>query len=298
MKLVFKTPAKINLGLSILGKRPDGYHELETLFQMVSLFDQIELEQLPTGIEIECDMPGIPLDDSNLAVKAAKLVQETWPNKAKGVHIRLSKKIPSGAGLAGGSGNAAGVLMGLNALWDLGVDRKELIPLANRLGSDVAFFLTAPCALGRGRGEQLEAIQTIKKFPVVLVYPGFPIATSWVYQNLKLELTKKPKDISILLQFLSQSKIGLLGKKLYNDLESVVLKRYPEIQVIKARLMAQGADGVLLSGSGSTVFALFDDPVRARATIADIDRGDGKQFLTETITSFSEFLPGEILDRL
>jgi 4-diphosphocytidyl-2-C-methyl-D-erythritol kinase len=296
MKLVFKSPAKINLGLHILSKRPDGYHELETLFQMVSLYDQIELELLPKGIEIECDMPGIPVDDSNLAVKAAKLVQEAWPKQAKGVRIRLSKKIPAGAGLAGGSGNAAGVLMGLNVLWDLGVGRKELIPLANRLGSDIAFFLTAPCALGRGRGEILEAIETTKKFAVILVYPGFPVSTPWVYQNLNFELTKKPKNISISKQFLSQSKIRLLGERLYNDLEPVVVKRYPEIQVIKAKLMAQGADGVLLSGSGSTVFALFEDPERASAV--DIGQGNGKQFLTETITSFSEFLPGEILDRL
>ena len=190
VKLILKTPAKINLGLHIHHKRRDGYHELETLLQMVSLYDELELESLASGIELECGTPGIPTDDTNLAYRAAHLLQKTCKAGGRGVRIRLKKKIPSGAGLGGGSGNAAGVLLGLNRLWDLKMSRSHLVSLAAELGSDVPFFLTAPCALGTGRGERLESLTPSPKFQVLLVFPGFPVSTSWVYQDLKLKCVR------------------------------------------------------------------------------------------------------------
>ena len=295
MKLKFKTPAKVNLGLHVHGKREDGFHELETIFQMVSLFDDVELELLSSGIKLECDTPGIPTDDTNLVCKAALLLRKSYQVEGKGVSIRLKKKIPFGAGLGGGSGNAAGVLMGLNRLWDLNIDREKLFTLAAELGSDVPFFLTSPCALGKGRGERLKVLETCSKFQVLLVFPGFPIATSWVYQNLRLKLTKRPNNISILRKNLSLSDITSLGSQLYNDLESVVIQKFPEVKVVKDELWAWGALGVLLSGSGSTVFGIFDDPEKAQVACASLN-GDWERVVTETIESFTEFYPEEILN--
>jgi len=295
MKLKFKTPAKVNLGLHVHGKREAGFHELETIFQMVSLFDDVELELLSSGIKLECDMPGIPTDDTNLACKAALLLRKSYQVEGKGVSIRLKKKIPFGAGLGGGSGNAAGVLMGLNRLWDLNIGREKLFTLAAKLGSDVPFFLTSPCALGKGRGERLKVLEPCSKFQVLLVFPGFPIATSWVYQNLRLKLTKRPNNISILRKNLSLSDITSLGSQLYNDLESVVIQKFPEVKVVKDELWAWGALGVLLSGSGSTVFGIFDDPEKAQVACASLN-GDWERVVTETIESFTEFYPEEILN--
>lgn len=295
MKLKFKTPAKVNLGLHIHRKRRDGFHELETILQMVSLYDELELETLSSGIELKCDTPGIPTDDTNLAFKAALLLQESFQVKDRGVRIRLKKNIPFGAGLGGGSSNAAGVLMGLNRLWDLNVRQEKLSILSSELGSDVPFFLTSPRAVGMGRGEQLEALETHSKFQVLLVFPGFPVSTLWVYQNLELKLTKRENNIRIWRKNLSLSDIAGLGSQLYNDLEPVIIQRFPEIQIIKGELQAQGALGVLLSGSGSTVYGIFDDPEKADAACSGLN-GDWERVVTETIGSFSEFLPGEILN--
>ena len=295
MKIKFKTPAKINLGLHIHGKREDGFHELETIFQMVSLYDDVELELLSSGIKLECDTPGVPTDDTNLACKAALLLRQAYQVEGKGVSIRLKKNIPFGAGLGGGSGNAAGVLMGLNRLWNLKIEREKLSKLAAELGSDVPFFLTSPCALGMGRGEQLGSLKPCAKFQVLLVFPGFPVATSWVYQNLKLKLTKRENNISILRKNLSLSDITSLGSRLYNDLEPVVIQRFPEVQVVKDELKAWGALGVLLSGSGSTVFGIFDDPEKARVACAGLN-GTWERVLVETIESLTEFYPEDILN--
>ena len=295
MKLKFKTPAKVNLGLHIHRKRKDGFHELETILQMVSLYDELELESLSSGIELKCDTPGIPLDNTNLVFKAALLLKKTYQVKDRGVRIRLKKNIPFGAGLGGGSGNAAGTLMGLNRLWDLNVKQEKLSALSSQLGSDVPFFLTSPRALGVGRGEQLQVLESNSKFQVLLVFPGFPVSTPWVYQNLKLKLTKRENNISILRKNLSLSDIAGLGSQLYNDLEPVVIQRFPEIQIIKDDLLARGALGVLLSGSGSTVYGIFDDPEKANAASICLN-GCWDRIVTETIGSFSEFLPEEILN--
>ena len=295
MKIKFKTPAKINLGLHIHGKREDGFHELETIFQMVSLYDDVELELLSSGIKLECDTPGVPTDDTNLVCKAALLLRQAYQVEGKGVSIRLKKNIPFGAGLGGGSGNAAGVLMGLNRLWDLKIEREKLSKLAAELGSDVPFFLTSPCALGMGRGEQLKVLKPCAKFQVLLVFPGFPVATSWAYQNLKLKLTKRENNISILRKNLSLSDITSLGSRLYNDLEPVVIQRFPEVQVVKDELGAWGALGVLLSGSGSTVFGIFDDPEKARVACAGLN-GTWERVIVETIESLTEFCPEDILN--
>ena len=297
MKLVFKTPAKINLGLFILGKRPDGYHDLETLFQMVSLYDTVELEPLENGIELVCDDPKVPTDESNLMIRAARLLQEAVPEKSGlGCRMVLKKKIPMEAGLGGGSGNAAGVLIGLNRLWDMQLKPDELSRIAAQLGSDIPFFLCAPSALGQGRGERLTPLQSPKKFHVILVFPRVSMATAEVYQALNFDLTKNSKNINILREFLSQSNIASLGAHLQNDLEPIVFKRIPVVASIKQKLDSLDADGTLLSGSGSTVFGIFEDSQKAEEAYARCCEEDWDTFLTETVSSFSEYMPENLLN--
>ena len=294
-KLQFKTPAKINLGLHIHKKREDGFHELETLFQMVAWFDEMEMEGAPEKVELFCDAPGIPNDESNLVIKAARLLQNNFPGKCDGVKIKLQKNIPSGAGLGGGSGNAAGALLALNILWNLKIPRDDLISMASELGSDVPFFLMSPCAIGTGKGEILQPVENPISFYILMIYPGFPISTPWVYGNLKLKLTKSENNISILKNFLMRSEFAQLGAALYNDLESVVFKRYPEILRIKNELLSSGAGGSLLSGSGSTVFGIFENPEIAKKALARFTGGKYRVCLAKSITRFSEFFPKEMI---
>jgi 4-diphosphocytidyl-2-C-methyl-D-erythritol kinase len=294
-KLKFKTPAKINLGLHIHKKRDDGFHELETLFQMVAWFDEVELEETQGNVELFCDTPGIPNDETNLVVKAARLLQNHFPGKCGGVKIKLKKNIPSGAGLGGGSGNAAGVLLALNLLWNLKIPRGDLISMASELGSDVPFFLMSPCAIGVGKGEILQPVESPISFYILMIYPGFPISTPWVYGNLKLKLTKSENNISILKNFIMRSEFAQLGAALYNDLEPVVFKRYPEILRIKNELLNSGAEGALLSGSGSTVFGIFDNPEIAKKALVRFTGGKHRVFLAKSITRFSEFFPKEMI---
>jgi 4-diphosphocytidyl-2-C-methyl-D-erythritol kinase len=294
MKLEIRTPAKINLGLKILGKREDGYHELETLFQMVDFYDHLEFENIPAGIQLECDTPGIPVDSSNLVWRAAEALKE-GRKEVSGVLIRLTKKIPSGAGLGGGSGNAAGALLALNKLWDLKLTRPQLQKIGATLGSDIPFFLESPCALGQGRGERLTALQGAEKFDVLLVSPHFPISTAEVYGRLKWGLTNSGNDISILRKFLSKSNVQELARCLFNDLEPGVIEKYPQIQEIKGALIGLGACGALLSGSGSTVFGVFSESQKAEKALVNFPKGDWDLKLCKTLKSFADFLPDEIL---
>lgn len=293
--LVFKTPAKVNLGLHILGKREDGFHELETLFQMVNWCDEIRMEWLPEGLDLVCNEPDIPIDERNLVIKAARLLQTRFPDQCQGAKIHLTKNIPHGAGLGGGSGNAAGTLLALNSLWGLELKRQDLILLASELGSDVPFFLLSPCAIGRGRGEILEPVRNPIKFYILMVYPGFPISTAGVFGNLKLKLTKRENNISILKKFLMQSEFAQLGAAWINDLEPIVFQEYPEIFEIKKEMLALGAKGALLSGSGSTVFGIFDNPETAKTVYARFKGGEFRVFLAESVANLSELYPEEVL---
>lgn len=296
MKLEFKSPAKINLGLFVVDKREDGYHNIETLFQMVSLYDELSVETRDSGIDLQCEGGGIAADEDNLAFRAARLLQETVPEaRDQGCAIRLKKNIPAGAGLGGGSGNAALVLCALNRLWDLKLTRETLQSLSAQLGSDVPFFLASPAAVGSGRGEILKSVKPIEKFNVIVVFPRLHIATSEVYRALNLDLTTPRKNISILLKFFSESDVTSLGKHLQNDLEPFVLKGFPEVQAVRDRLASLSPEGVLLSGSGSAVFALFQDREQAEEAMAQLHGADWDIYLTETVSSFSEFLPDPLL---
>ena len=291
----FKTPAKVNFGLHILGKREDGFHELESLFQMVNWCDEIKIECLSRGLELFCNQPDIPTDEGNLVIKAAHILQTRYPERCKGARIHLNKNIPHGAGLGGGSGNAAGVLLGLDFLWGLKLKREDLVSVASELGSDVPFFLFSPCAIGRGRGEILEPVKNSIRFYVLMVYPGFAVPTALVYGNLKLKLTKRENNISILKNFLLQSEFAQLGATWSNDLELFVFKEYPGLSGIKKEMLALGAKGALLSGSGSTVFGIFDNPETANSAHTRLDRGKFMLFLAESVVNLSELYPEEML---
>ncbi|MEW5800876.1 MAG: 4-(cytidine 5'-diphospho)-2-C-methyl-D-erythritol kinase [bacterium] len=279
-------PAKINLGLSVLRKRDDGYHEIRTLFQAVSLCDELELEPIPKGIELTLEGEGIPNDQENIAWKAAESFLSRLRVSA-GVHIRLRKNIPVAAGLGGGSSDAAAVLKGLSRLFSFSLPRNELLEMGRHLGADVPFFLFGNSALGEGTGAILSSISALPQSWIVIINPGFPISTKWVYDHASLLLTKKPDHINMVKYFLRENDLPRIGYYLHNDLEAVVLKRYPIINELKNRLLSAGAVGAVMSGSGASVFGLFADrPLADQAFNRMRREGNGwKIFLTEPLSN-------------
>ncbi|MDJ0780414.1 MAG: 4-(cytidine 5'-diphospho)-2-C-methyl-D-erythritol kinase [Desulfosarcinaceae bacterium] len=265
-------PAKINLFLRVLGRRPDGYHEIESLFCPVGLYDHITLSPAD-GVQINCDAAHVPCDERNLAHRAAirflhALAESGQPPPlflAKGVHIDLQKEIPVGAGLGGGSSDAAAVLKGLNAICGCPFDLDHLRRLALSLGADCPFFIDARPALATGIGEQLTIFHSLPKLYAIIIYPGIHTATADVYKKLKLGLTKQQKKISY---FTFTGPEFDARRHLINDLETVTENDHPEIQTAKTDLRQSGALGVLMSGSGSSVFGLFHAESAARRALA------------------------------
>jgi 4-diphosphocytidyl-2-C-methyl-D-erythritol kinase len=275
------SPAKINLFLHICGKRPDGYHELFSLMCRITLFDKLWLQiGRGTTIEIHCSHPDIPTDDTNLAHRAACLFQSKL-DSAQGVNIHLEKNIPVAAGLGGGSSNAASVLMALNTYYERPFSREQLMELGLTLGADVPFFIFQKPAIARGIGEKLEIFEAALPYHILLLYHGFNVSTAETYQNLKFGLTndqKKPTSNSL-------KRIGFNpAHHLTNDLERVTVPRYPEIGLAKEKLLNLGAIGALMSGSGPTVFGLFDNAETAKSARQSLTADKDLQlFLVEPI---------------
>jgi 4-diphosphocytidyl-2-C-methyl-D-erythritol kinase len=249
--------AKINWTLDVLFKREDGYHELRTIYQTVSLHDELRLSETSGAIEIACDDPRVPCDETNLAFKAALLLREVT-GTSKGARIEIEKRIPVAAGLGGGSSNAAATLMGLIKLWKIEIEESELIRIAASLGSDVPFFLIGGTALGVGRGEEVYPIEEVHSEHLLLVNPGFAVSTREAYENL-LRLTTSEAANIIPFTLLAAKGISELPLVARNDLEEPVLAAYPEISEVKQRLLSLGARHALMSGSGATVFGVFDN---------------------------------------
>ncbi len=255
------SPAKINLILKILGKRADGYHELYTLMQPVSLFDKISIETDDgDGIFLECPNSNIPSDSSNLAFRAASLFLKKTDIKSS-ISIKIEKSIPVGAGLGGGSSNAATVLISLNTLLKAGLGDEELKDMAAEIGSDVPFFIMKSAAIGTGRGEVLRGLK-VPSLYYVLINPGFSVSTRWVYDNL--DLTNRPENNILFHSDRLFESAKTLVDNLTNDLEAVTMRKFPEIMRLKGLLLESGAMGALMSGSGPTVFGLFTEEERAR----------------------------------
>ncbi len=274
------SPAKINLFLKITGRRPDGYHDLVSLMGSISLQDRIVLRTGAAAITVTCSFPGVPEDRSNLAVQAAELFYEQHPSSDR-VAIEIEKQIPVGAGLGGGSSNAATVLRGLNAHYGQPFSVDQLIRMGASIGADVPFFLYGRPALATGVGECLTAYDGLDRWKVVVIYPGFSIPTASVYKKLNLGLTKCENHLKAF--FLKQD--GFFpAQHLCNDLETVVIPRYPEIAAVKKKLLENGAEGALMSGSGSSVFGMFADSQTARlAGKALASHCDGAVFVADLL---------------
>jgi len=254
------SPAKINILLKVLGKRADGYHELYTLMEPISLFDKISIEANEgESISIECAQSEVPSDNSNLAGRAAELFLEKT-GLTKALAIKIDKSIPVGAGLGGGSSNAASVLMALNEMLDTGLPDDELKKMGSEIGSDVPFFILKGPAVATGRGEVLRRVSLPGLF-YILINPGFSVSTKWVYGNL--DLTNNPENNILFYSDRIFESVATLVDNLTNDLETVTLTKFPEISGLKKLLMESGATGVLMSGSGPTVFGLFTEEKRA-----------------------------------
>jgi 4-diphosphocytidyl-2-C-methyl-D-erythritol kinase len=273
---------KVNLLLNILGRRPDGYHELETLFLPVPLCDVLSFEKGASGIRLTCDNPTLPVDDSNLVVRAARRFFEAAGLNDAGVNIHLEKRIPLAAGLGGGSGNAAQTLLSLNTLFDRPVDDQRIDELAAGLGSDVNFFLQNGPALASGRGERIEPLppfDALRGCAILLYHPGFGISTAWAYKALAehpQQLNGIPGRAKHLAGLFREGRIDEAGRSLYNSLEAPALEKFPILELYQEFFREHGAFGALMSGSGSTTFALFRGLSAAQAAIEPFEAEFGK----------------------
>jgi len=286
--ITLHSPAKINLCLSVLGRRPDGYHEVEMLMQMVGLFDEVTVSLGGTGISVRCDSLAVPSGEGNIAWKAAAEMLRI-SSKEAGLAIEIKKNIPVAAGLGGGSGNAAAVLVATNRLLGMDFDREQLAEIGARIGMDVPFFFYGPTAIARGRGEILTELPPLTQFWVLLVNPGFETSTAWVYNNVNLRLTKKAGCNKI-----SRLNFRNIAMGLHNDLEPVTSAAHPVINRIKAALLDRGAVGALMSGSGPTVFGIFETETACRAAVDGLSPEGWRLYPVETLTEspLAEFRAG------
>jgi 4-diphosphocytidyl-2-C-methyl-D-erythritol kinase len=267
-------PAKINLYLEILGDRPDGYHELVMILQSIDLADKIDLRAIGTDtIRVRCEHPQVPTDNSNLAYRAAQLMAQQFPDSFAqygGVEITIQKRIPVAAGLAGGSTDAAAVVVGIDLLWQLGLTQSELQELAAQLGSDVPFCVAGGTAIATGRGEQLSPLPSLDSLYVVLgKHRSLSVSTPWAYQTYRqqfgssyvkdrpsLETRAQAVHSGAIVKAIIHEDGVQIGQRLRNDLERIVLPEYPEVSQLRQAFQDSGALGAMMSGSGPTVFGL------------------------------------------
>ena len=287
-EITHQSPAKINLCLSVLGKRPDGYHDVEMLMQMVGLYDEVTVALARNGVTVRCDAAEVPSGEGKIAWKAAREMLRATGSSA-GLAITIKKNIPVAAGLGGGSGNAAAVLAATNRLLGAGLDRAQLAEIGVRIGMDVPFFFYGPTALARGRGEIVTPLPDLPRFWVLLVNPGFETSTAWVYKNVSLGLTKKVDCNKI-----ARLNIPRIAAELHNDLEIVTAAAHPVIRRIREALLARGALGARMSGSGPTVFGIFENEAACRSVANNLSSEGWRLYPVETLSEspFTDHLPG------
>lgn len=273
MRLEKKSLCKVNLLLNVLGKRPDGFHQLETVLHPLKLCDQLTFARAGSDIDLSCSDPNLPTDTGNLAHRAAAAFMQAVKIR-EGVRIHLEKKIPLAAGLGGGSGNAATTLLGLNELFGQPLSATRLNELASALGSDVPFFLQDKPALATGRGEKiqpLDSFSALRGKVFLLIHPGFGVATPWTYRNLArfpAALNGRPGRAQSLISKLQAGDLRAAVGEFYNSLEAPVLEKYPLLVLFLEFLRAHGALAALMSGSGSTTFAIVEN-LDAAGTLVD-----------------------------
>jgi 4-diphosphocytidyl-2-C-methyl-D-erythritol kinase len=272
MTLDKKSPCKVNLLLNILGKRADGFHELETVMHPINVFDEMNFARVTRGFHLTCSDPTLPVDSGNLVHRAATLFFQKTEIR-DGVRIHLEKKLPLAAGLGGGSGNAATTLLGLNEIFGKPLSTQALHNIAAALGSDIPFFLQTKPALATGRGEK---IQSLEFFPALrgaaffLVHPGFGISTAWAYQNLArfpTALNGTPGRAQKLISLLQTADLQAAGAEFYNSLEAPAFEKFPILALYQEFLRANGAAATLMSGSGSTTFAVVPSQTAAESLV-------------------------------
>jgi 4-diphosphocytidyl-2-C-methyl-D-erythritol kinase len=280
MTLEKESPGKVNLLLNILGKRPDGFHELETVIHPVRVFDRLSFARAGRGIQLTCSDPGLPTDPRNLVYRSAELFLQAARSK-EGVRVHLEKRIPLAAGLGGGSGNAATTLLGLNELFGQPLAPAQLQLIAAFLGSDIPFFLQSKPALATGRGERIQALEffpALRGAVFLLIHPGFGIPTPWAYQHLArfpAALNGRSGRAQKLVSLLQTGDLKAAGAEFYNSLEAPALDKYPLLVLFQEFLRAHGAVATLMSGSGSTTFALVQGQAAAETLAEKFKAGFG-----------------------
>ncbi len=270
--ITLSSPAKINLRLNVLGRRSDGYHELLMLMERVSLSDEIELKVVEKGILVTVDSQEVPEGESNIAFRAIKEIM-AYSSRNVGIEVKIKKNIPVAAGMGGGSSNAATVIRGLNQLLKLKLPREKLMMIGAKIGADVPFFLFEAPAIASGIGDQLRKIKKIPKMSFVIINPGFPVSTEWVYKNFTLTGNtpkngngKASSDFNEVPSIFNTKRDVV--KYLHNDLEEVTAKQYPVIEEIKKMLLQNGALASRMTGSGPSVFGIFPDKLTAEKAIS------------------------------
>jgi len=276
--------AKLNLALDVLRRRDDGYHDLSMIMQAIDLCDIVTVRKTAADISMACDNPYIPTDERNIAYKAAKAFMGELIEPF-GVDINIQKKIPIGGGLAGGSANAASVLIGLNKIANLPFDNQKLMEIGKTVGADVPFCIAAQlaegkyCALAEGIGERLTPISPLCDVIYVLVKPKFSVSTKWVYGHLDVSKISKRPDIEQVIAGVEACDIAQIAKNTANVLEGVTIGRYPLIEKLKNDMRSHGARLSLMSGSGSTVFGVFDDKRKAYKAFEHFEKTQGFVFI-------------------
>ena len=269
--VVIKAMAKVNLGLDVLRRRENGYHDVKMVMQTVNLYDTLTISKTENAqIIITTNTGELPLNEDNLIYKAAKLLS-THTGKEYGVKIHLDKQIPIAAGLAGGSTDAAATLLGLNALYDLGLNKEELAKIGVKIGADVPYCIYGGTCLSEGIGEVLTKLPDAPDCFVVIAKPGIGVSTKYVYENLHIEAVKDHPDIDGMIDAIKADNLDGVAQKMENVLETVTIKRYPEIAVMKECLLENGAENALMSGSGPTVFGIFKEEEKAKRALFKLE---------------------------
>ena len=265
-----KALAKINLGLDVVRRREDGYHEVRMIMQTIHLYDRLKITKMKTpGIEIHSNLPFLPVNENNLVYKAGKLLMDEFGIR-EGVRVDLLKRIPVAAGMAGGSSDAAAMLYGMNQLFGLKLSRQALMERGVTIGADVPYCLMRGTALAEGIGEKLKQLPPMVKCPVLIAKPQISVSTKFVYQNLKLDEHTVHPDIDRLIQDIRNKDLQAAAGDMGNVLETVTIPNYPVIAQIKEQMMHSGAVNSMMSGSGPTVFGLFENEKQAKKAYDDM----------------------------
>ena len=277
-----KAYGKVNISLDVVGKREDGYHLLSMIMQNIDLYDEIEVEKQECGIILECNKSYVPVDNRNLAYKAAEIFKERY-DIVDGVKINIEKNIPVSAGLAGGSTDAAAVLKVMNKLFNVNATEEELMELGLKLGADIPYCIHGGTALCEGIGEIITPIKSFRDKIIVLVKPAFGVSTKEVYKNFNLEKVKQHPRTAEIINAIENDDLNFVASNMKNLLENVTLRKHKILIKIKEEMNACGAINSMMSGSGPTVFAFFDDMLKAQRCFEKMKRKYSDVFITRTI---------------